>query len=97
MGSIRSRPESGALFMDFKYQGRRMAGGNAAVDLVVFEKDVVERHLAGGSVGSTSRRSFPQTLDSDGVARIATTLAEQAVSHHTAGGEWPLDRFAVKE
>lgn len=24
MGSIRSRPESGALFMDFKYQGRRM-------------------------------------------------------------------------
>ena len=24
MGSIRSRPESGALFMDFKYQGRRI-------------------------------------------------------------------------
>lgn len=24
MGSIRSRPENGALFMDFKYQGRRM-------------------------------------------------------------------------
>jgi integrase len=24
MGSIRSRPESGALFMDFKFQGQRL-------------------------------------------------------------------------
>lgn len=38
MGSIRSRPESGALFMDFKYQGRRMREQTMLPDSVANRK-----------------------------------------------------------
>jgi len=55
MGSVRTRPETGLLFLDFKYQGQRMREQTALPDTVVNRKRLqnalerIETEIALGS------------------------------------------------
>ena len=69
MGSIRARPESGALFMDFKYQGRRLREQTSLPDTPVNRKrlqkalDRIETEIALGSFDYAKTFGKPMPID----------------------------------
>ena len=93
MGSIRSRPETGQLFMDFKFQGRRMREQTVLPDTRANHKrlqkalDRIETEIALGSFDYTKTFGKPLPL---GSSDVQPDFAKGQPSPLQKGGATPV-------
>jgi integrase len=95
MGSVRVRPETGALFLDFKYQGRRLREQTTLPDIPANRKRLqrvlerIETEIALGSFdyAKTFGRALPEAKVSPPEA--SGTSADEAASVATSMGPTP--------
>ena len=100
MGSIRVRPENGALFMDFKHQGRRLREQTTLPDTSANRKrlqkalDRIETEIALGSFDYA--KTFGKALPSD-KSNDAEELSQAGVTTSNRANITPLFRVFAEQ
>lgn len=100
MGSIRVRPENGALFMDFKHQGRRLREQTTLPDTPANRKrlqkalDRIETEIALGSFDYA--KTFGKALPS-GKSEVAEEIIEAGVATSNRTNSTPLFRVFAEQ
>ena len=100
MGSIRVRPENGALFMDFKHQGRRLREQTTLPDTPANRKrlqkalDRIETEIALGSFDYA--KTFGKALPS-GKSEVEEEIIEAGVATSNRTNSTPLFRVFAEQ
>lgn len=100
MGSVRVRPETGLLFLDFKYQGQRMREQTALPDTPTNRKrlqkalDRIEAEIALGSFDYQKTFGKPLPVKKSAAAAADEANASEAVTRTSATGTPLFREFA---